>query len=193
MDWRIYTKAARLRCEAPIFEKSLIGRLHSVGHLDYLHDDARENRDGLDPCFGIELVGWTMVVVGELGETSGSVAWQLSSLAADAGCGIRKRPRRASTRFRARSKFVNDARQGSRLVTPDANLSSTSDASQFVQLAGMSDRLPSGSTMSSSRAPPRLIVLITGNARPSNGCRSRIIVADRKMSWRWVVCDDFLR
>src|SRR5262249_30857633 len=132
------------------------------------------------------------VVVGKLRETPGSVAWQLSSLAADGGRGIRERPRRASTRFRARSKFANDARQGSRSVTPDAEVSATS-VSQFVQLAGMSERLPSGSTMSSSRAPPRLIVLITGNARPSNGCRSRIIVADRKISRRWVVCDGFLR
>jgi hypothetical protein len=63
---------------------------------------------------------------------------------------------------------------------------------QSVQLAGMRERLPSGNTTSSSNTPRRLIVDITGSERPSNGCRSRRIVTDLEMSWRWVVCDGFL-
>ena len=34
---------------------------------------------------------------------------------------------------------------------------------------------------------------MTDNERPSNGCRSRVIVADAERSWRWVVCGVFLR
>jgi hypothetical protein len=40
--------------------------------------------------------------------------------------------------------------------------------------------------------PRRLMADITANERPSNGCRSRRIVTDREMSWRWVVCGNFL-
>src|SRR5690349_17487481 len=57
----------------------------------------------------------------------------------------------------------------------------------------MSDRLPSGSTTSNNSVPRRLTVDITINERPSNGCRSRRIVTEREMSWRWVVCGNFLR
>jgi hypothetical protein len=66
-------------------------------------------------------------------------------------------------------------------------------ASQLVQLAGMSERLPSGSTTSNSKMPRRFIAPITCNERPSNGCRSRRIVTKLDMSRRWVVCDGFLR
>src|SRR5437016_5636767 len=37
------------------------------------------------------------------------------------------------------------------------------------------------------------MVLMTCNERPSNGCLSRRIVTKLDMSWRWVVCDGFLR
>src|SRR5580700_12151124 len=57
----------------------------------------------------------------------------------------------------------------------------------------MSARLPSGSTTSNDSVPRRLMADITANERPSNGCRSRRIVTDREMSWRWVVCGNFLR
>src|ERR1700730_696055 len=57
----------------------------------------------------------------------------------------------------------------------------------------MSERLPSGSTTSNSRAPRRFMAPITCNERPSNGCRSRRIVTKLDMSRRWVVCDGFLR
>jgi hypothetical protein len=56
----------------------------------------------------------------------------------------------------------------------------------------MSERLPSGSTTSKNNVPRRLMADITNNERPSNGCRSRRIVTEREMSWRWVVCDNFL-
>src|SRR6516165_5722713 len=113
--------------------------------------------------------------MGELRETPGSVAWQLSSSAAGAACRIRQRPRTASTSARARSKSATGARQGSRWAAPESNGSSAA-ACQSPQFAGMSERLPSGSTTSSSRVPRRLMVRITGNERPSNGCRSRTIV-----------------
>src|SRR5580704_5991955 len=57
----------------------------------------------------------------------------------------------------------------------------------------MSDRLPSGRTTSNNIVPRRLLADITTNERPSNGCRSRRIVTERAMSWRWVVCSNFLR
>ena len=50
-----------------------------------------------------------------------------------------------------------------------------------------------GSTTSNNSAPPRFMLPISGNERPSNGRRSRIILAELEMSRRWVVCDDFLR
>jgi hypothetical protein len=62
---------------------------------------------------------------------------------------------------------------------------------QSVQLAGMSDRLPSGRTTSNTGVPRRLMADITANERPSNGCRSRTIATER-VSRRWVVCDNFL-
>src|SRR6266853_5298061 len=75
----------------------------------------------------------------------------------------------------------------------DDHWSVTSVAFQSVQLAGISERLPSGSTTSNSRAPRRFMVPISGNERPSNGCRSRSIITELEMSRRWVVCSGFLR
>src|SRR5258706_16434813 len=74
----------------------------------------------------------------------------------------------------------------------DDGWSVTSVAFQSVQLAGISERLPSGSTTSNSRAPRRFMVPISGNERPSNGCRSRSIITELEMSRRWVVCSGFL-
>jgi hypothetical protein len=99
---------------------------------------------------------------------------------------------RASTIPRAWSKSVSEARQQSRWSDDDWGRSSAVTV-QSVQLAGMSERLPSGSTTSNNSMPRRLMVPITGNERPSNGCRSRRIVTDLEMSRRQVVCDDFLR
>ena len=60
------------------------------------------------------------------------------------------------------------SKQALRCSVPEFDRSSvTSTAFQSVQLAGMSDRLPSGSTASNSRTPRRFTVPITGNARPS--------------------------
>src|SRR6516165_1767590 len=64
---------------------------------------------------------------------------------------------------------------------------------QSVQVVGISERLPFGSTTSTYRVPPRLMVSMTCNEQPSNGCRSRKIVTDFENSWWWVVCDIFLR
>jgi hypothetical protein len=90
---------------------------------------------------------------------------------------------------RARSKSAIGARQRSPRLQ---SASAARAAFQSVQLAGISDRLPSGSTTSNSRVPRRRMVPMTCNARPSNACRSRRIVAELKMSWRWVVCGNFL-
>jgi hypothetical protein len=125
-------------------------------------------------------------------ERPGSVASALCSSAAAFGCGIGQRPRRASTIPRAWSKSVSEARQHSRWSDDDWGRSSAVTV-QSVQLAGMSERLPSGSTTSNNSVPRRLMVPITGNERPSDGCRSRRIVTDLEMSRRQVVCDDFLR
>ena len=77
----------------------------------------------LGACFGVELLAQRLVAVGEVRERPGSVAWQLSSSAAGSGCGIRQRPRRASTIARAWSKSTSEARQGSQW-TPDSDGSS---------------------------------------------------------------------
>src|SRR3984893_2213860 len=131
---------------------------------------------------------------GTVRERPGSVAWQLSSLAAGSRCGIKQRLRRASTITLAWSKSASEARQGARCSQRDADSScATPAASQLVQLAGMSERLPSGSTTSNSRTPRRFMAPITCNERPSNGCRSRRIITKLDMSRRWVVCDGFLR
>src|SRR5271166_6643419 len=74
----------------------------------------------------------------------------------------------------------------------DSSLAAPAD-SQLVQLAGMSERLPSGSTTSNSKMPRRFMTPITCSERPSNGCRSRGIVTKLDISRRWVVCDGFLR
>jgi hypothetical protein len=61
---------------------------------------------------------------------------------------------------------------------------------QSVQPAGMSERLPSGSTTSNSRVPRRFTMPISCNERPSNGCRSRRIVTEPERLRRWVVSFD---
>jgi hypothetical protein len=84
---------------------------------------------------------------------------------------------RASTIPRAWSKSVSEARQHSRWSDDDWGRSSAVTV-QSVQLAGMSERLPSGSTTSNNSVLRRLTADITANKRPSNGCRSRRIVTD---------------
>jgi len=82
---------------------------------------------------------------------------------------------------RAWSKSTSGARQASRRPSVDG-VPAIPTASQLVQLAGMSERLPSGSTISNSILPRRFMALITCNERPSNGCRSRRIVTKFDMS-----------
>ena len=98
---------------------------------------------------------------------------------------------RASTIPRAWSKLVSEARHASR--RSDRDCVGPQAPGQSVQSAGMSERLPLGSATSKNSVPRRLIVPITGNERPSNGCRLRKIVTELEMSRRWVVCDGFLR
>src|SRR5262249_56786364 len=128
---------------------------------------------------------------GAVRKRPGSVASHLSSSAAGFSCGIRQRPMRASAIPRAWSKSASEARQASRCSDRDCN--GPPSAGQSVHPAGMSERLPSGSTTSKNSVPRRLMVPITGNERPSNGCRSRKIVTKVEMSRKWVVCDGFLR
>src|ERR1700730_4560439 len=131
---------------------------------------------------------------GTVRERPGSFAGQLSSLAAGSRCGIKQRLRRASTITLAWSKSASEARQLARCSQRDADSSLAAPAApQSVQLAGMSERLPSGSTTSNSKMPRRFMAPITCNERPSNGWRSRRIVTKLDMSRRWVVCDGFLR
>ena len=92
---------------------------------------------------------------------------------------------------RAWSKSRSGARQASRHLSVDGT-SVIPTASQLVQLAGMSERLPSGCTISNIAMPQRFMVLIICNEHPSNGCRARVIVTKHDMSRRWVVCDGFL-
>jgi hypothetical protein len=66
-------------------------------------------------------------------------------------------------------------------------------AGQSVQRAGMSDRLPSGSTASRNSMPRRFRRLMTVRRQPSNACRSRVMVMDVGRSSEWVVCGCFLR
>ena len=87
---------------------------------------------------------------------------------------------------RARSKSASGAMHNSPRAAVESGAPSV-PVFQSVQLAGMRERLPSGSTTSNSRVPRRFIVPIIGNERPSNGCRSRTIAADFEMSRRWVV------
>ena len=120
----------------------------------------------------------------------GSIAWWLSSSAAGS-CRIMERPRRASTITRRWSKSVSGARQGSRRCGLGGEGWSFV-VFQSVQLAGISERLPSGSATSNSGVPRRFRVPISRNERPSKGCRSRTIVTEPERSRRWVVCDVFL-
>ena len=120
----------------------------------------------------------------------GSIARWLSSSAAGS-CRIMERPRRASTITRRWSKSVSGARQGSRRCGLGGEGWSFV-VFQSVQLAGISERLPSGSATSNSGVPRRFRVPISRNERPSKGCRSRSIVTEPERSRRWVVCDVFL-
>ena len=121
----------------------------------------------------------------------GSIARWLSSSAAGS-CRIMERPRRASTITRRWSKSVSGARQGSRRCGLGGEGWSFV-VFQSVQLAGISERLPSGSATSNSGVPRRFRVPISRNERPSKGCRSRSIVTEPERSRRWVVCDVFLQ
>jgi hypothetical protein len=66
-------------------------------------------------------------------------------------------------------------------------------AVQSVQRAGMSDRLPSGSTAIRYSMPRRFRRPMTVRRQPSNACRSRVIVMNVGRSSEWVVCGCFLR
>jgi hypothetical protein len=53
---------------------------------------------------------------------------------------------------------------------------------QSVQLAGMSDRLPSGKTTRAKTTPRRRMLLITASDWPSKAWRSRVMVTEFGMS-----------
>ena len=53
---------------------------------------------------------------------------------------------------------------------------------QSVQLAGMSDRLPSGKTTRTRRTPRRRMLVITASDWPSKAWRSRVMVTESGIS-----------
>src|SRR6516225_1004960 len=194
-------QAARQRCEALIFERSFIRHLRLFGGFDDLSDQAGQSAESLGTCFGVELLA-PLHRRGRFEKRQGSLRrsgrfvnrqgplhqnspHRPLALAEESGNGPGER---------RRSKSVNGASLRSPGPDPDVEGSSTACvAFQSVQLAGTSERLPAGSTTSSSRVPRRLTVLISCNERPSNGCRSRWIVTEPERLRRWVVCDAFLR
>jgi hypothetical protein len=66
-------------------------------------------------------------------------------------------------------------------------------AAKSVHPAGISERLPSGSTTSSNGTPRRCTTPSACRTRPSKGCRSRRIFTEHGKSRRWVVCGGVLR
>ena len=122
-----------------------------------------------------------------------SVARQLSSVVAGLGRGLGTRLRRASRMVRAWRKSTSLARLCSRPFSVAAAGSATGIAAKSVHPAGISERLPSGSTTSSNATPRRCVAPSACRTRPSKGCRSRRIVTGRGKSRRWVVCGGVLR
>jgi len=61
-----------------------------------------------------------------------------------------------------------------------------------VQMAGIRDRVPSGSTSTSWSAPRRCVHAITRSSCPASGCPCRAILTAAGKPWRWVVCRVFL-
>src|SRR5208337_963871 len=64
---------------------------------------------------------------------------------------------------------------------------------QSVQVEGMRDRLPSGSTTNNNGTPRRVRPLITARRHPWKGWRLRVITTEVGRSWEWVVCGVFVR
>ena len=93
---------------------------------------------------------------------------------------------------RAWRKSTSLARQCSRPFSVAAAGSATGIAARSVHPAGISERLPSGSTTSSNATPRRCTAPSVCRTRPSKGCRSRRIVTKRGKSRRWVVCGGVL-
>ena len=125
-------------------------------------------------------------------EAPESVARQLSSVVAGLGRGLATRLRRASRMVRAWRKSTSLARLCGRPFSVAAAGSATGIAAKSVHLAGISERLPSGSTTSSNATPRRRTAPSACRTRPSKGCRSRRIVTGRGKSRRWVVCGGVL-
>ena len=179
-------QAARQRCEALIFERSFIRHLRLFGGFDDLSDQAGQSarRGKFEKCQGsLRRSGRFVNRQGPLHQNS---PHRPLALAEESGSGPGER-RRSPAHEANRSM----ARQRSPCPDRDVEGSSTACvvAFQSVQPAGTSERLPSGSTTSSSRVPRRLTVPISCNERPSNGCRSRWIVTEPERLRRWVVCD----
>jgi hypothetical protein len=68
------------------------------------------------------------------------------------------------------------------LPASSAGVRSACSLLQSVQLAGMSDRLPSGKTTRAKRTPRRRMLLITASDWPSKAWRSRVMVTEFGMS-----------
>jgi hypothetical protein len=93
---------------------------------------------------------------------------------------------------RAWRKSTSLARLCGRPFSVAAAGSATGIAAKSVHPAGISERLPSGSTISSNATPRRCTALSACRTQPSKGCRSRRIITGRGKSRRWVVCGGVL-
>ena len=93
---------------------------------------------------------------------------------------------------RALIKSPTAQRSSPSLTSPGASMPQLPN--QSVQVDGMRDRLPSGSTTNNNGTPRRFRPLMTPARRhPSKGCRLRMMTTEVGRSWEWVVCGVFVR